>query len=96
MNLELDPEEERALVAELRRLIRDDRYPLTRRIRTLRGILDKLEPPAVREPLAAEGVCAAARQAEPAPRPPVNRMPSVLLSILFCSMRAPPVKPEIT
>jgi hypothetical protein len=50
MNLELDPEEERALVAELRRLIRDDRDPLSRRIRTLRGILDKLEPPPVREP----------------------------------------------
>jgi hypothetical protein len=29
MNLELDPEEERALVAELRRIIRDDRYPLS-------------------------------------------------------------------
>jgi hypothetical protein len=31
MNLELDPDEERALVAELRRLIADDRYPLSRR-----------------------------------------------------------------
>jgi hypothetical protein len=51
MSLELDPEEERALVAELRRLIRDDRYPLSQRIRTLRAILDKLEPPPVREPL---------------------------------------------
>jgi hypothetical protein len=49
MNLELDPEEERALVAELRRLIADDRYPLSSRIRTLRGILDKLDPPPVRE-----------------------------------------------
>jgi hypothetical protein len=44
MNLELDPEEERALVAELRRIIRDDRYPLSRRIiRTLQAILDKLD-----------------------------------------------------
>jgi hypothetical protein len=51
MSLELDPEEERALVAELRRLIADDRYPLSRRIRTLQGILDKLVPPPVREPL---------------------------------------------
>jgi hypothetical protein len=50
MNLELNPEEERALVAELRRLIRDDRYPLSRRIRTRQGILDKLDPPPVREP----------------------------------------------
>jgi hypothetical protein len=51
MNLELDPDEERALAAELRRLIADDRYPLSRRIRTLQAILDKLEPPPVREPL---------------------------------------------
>jgi hypothetical protein len=45
MSLELDPEEELALAAELRRLIADDRYPLSRRIRTLQGILDKLVPP---------------------------------------------------
>jgi hypothetical protein len=51
MSLELDPDEERALVAELRRVIADDRYPLSRRIRTLQAILDKLEPPPVREPL---------------------------------------------
>ena len=51
MNLELDPDEERALAAELRRLIADDRYPLSRRIGTLQAILDKLEPPPVREPL---------------------------------------------
>jgi hypothetical protein len=51
MSLELDPEEERALVAELKRVIADDRYPLSRRIRTLQGILDKLVPPPVRAPL---------------------------------------------
>jgi hypothetical protein len=32
MSLELDPDEESALAAELRRLIADDRYPLSRRI----------------------------------------------------------------
>jgi hypothetical protein len=48
--LALSDAEKQALVAELRRLIRDDRYPLSRRIRTLRGILDKLIPPPVREP----------------------------------------------
>jgi hypothetical protein len=48
--LALSETEKQTLVAELRRLIRDDRYPLSRRIRTLRGILDKLPPP-VREPL---------------------------------------------
>jgi hypothetical protein len=51
MTLELDPDEELVLVAELRRIIRDDRYPLSRRIRTLRAILDKLAPPKVREPV---------------------------------------------
>jgi hypothetical protein len=51
MNLDLDPDEERALVAELKRVIRDDRYPLSRRVRTLQAILDKLVPPPVREPL---------------------------------------------
>jgi hypothetical protein len=51
MNLELDPDEERALAAELRRLIFDDRYPFSPRIRMLQGILDKLDPPPVREPL---------------------------------------------
>jgi hypothetical protein len=50
MSLELDPEEERALVAELKRVIADDRYPLSRRVRTLQAILDKLVPPPVREP----------------------------------------------
>jgi hypothetical protein len=49
--IELDPDEERALVAELKRLIADDRYPFSPRIRTLQGILDKLDPPPVREPL---------------------------------------------
>jgi hypothetical protein len=36
---------------DLTGLIPDDRYPLSRRIRTLQGILDKLDPPPVREPL---------------------------------------------
>jgi hypothetical protein len=68
MNLELDPDEERALVAELRRLIRDDRYPLSRRIRPLQGILDKLEPPPVREPRPPPKVYAPPR-AKPGQRP---------------------------
>ena len=45
MNLELDPDEERALAAELRRLIAADRYPFSPRIRILQGILNKLDPP---------------------------------------------------
>jgi hypothetical protein len=44
-------DEERALAAELKRTIDADRYPLSQRIQTLHGILDKLEPPPAREPL---------------------------------------------
>jgi len=40
-----------ALAAELTRTIADDRYPLSPRIRTLQGILDKLEPRPAHEPL---------------------------------------------
>jgi hypothetical protein len=61
MNLELDPEEERALVAELKRVIADDRYPLSRRIRTLQAILDKLAPPPPRVPRPPPKVYAAPR-----------------------------------
>jgi hypothetical protein len=68
MSLELDPEEERALVAELKRLIRDDRYPLSRRIRTLQAILDKLVPPPVPPPLPRLKVYAPPR-AKPSQRP---------------------------
>lgn len=50
MNLELDPDEEVALVRELKRVIDNDRYPFSVRIRTLKGILGKLAPPPVREP----------------------------------------------
>ena len=40
-----------AAVSGFKRVIADDRYPLSRRIRTLQGILDKLMPPPVRAPL---------------------------------------------
>ena len=50
MNLDLSDEESRAL-AQLLRPIDDDRYPLSPRIRTLQGILDKLHPPPARAPL---------------------------------------------
>jgi hypothetical protein len=66
-NLELDPDEELALVAELKRIIANDRYPLSRRIRTLRAILDKLVPPPPRAPLPPVKVCAPPR-AKPGPR----------------------------
>ena len=38
MNLDLTDEETAALLAELDRIIRDDRYPLSPRIRMLRAI----------------------------------------------------------
>jgi hypothetical protein len=51
MNLDLSDEEAAALTRELHDIIENDRYPFSRRIRTLRGILAKLRPEPVREPL---------------------------------------------
>jgi hypothetical protein len=51
MNLELSDEETAALLAELDRIIRDDRYPLSPRIRMLRAIRAKLRTEPVRAPL---------------------------------------------
>jgi len=54
MTPDLSEEEKIALAAELKRTIEADHYPLSPRIRALRAILDKLEPPApVPEPLPA-------------------------------------------
>jgi hypothetical protein len=50
MTLDLTEEEELALAAELKRTIADDRYPLSPRIRTLQGILDKLDPRPAHDP----------------------------------------------
>jgi hypothetical protein len=51
MTLDLTAEESAALLAELDRVIDNDRYPFSPRIRTLTAIRDKLRPPPVREPL---------------------------------------------
>jgi len=51
MNLELTGEEGAALANELDVIVRNDRYPLSPRIQTLRAVLAKLRPEAVREPL---------------------------------------------
>jgi hypothetical protein len=52
MALDLTDEEKLGLAGLLKRAISDDRYPLSPRIRTLKGILAKLEAPAiVAEPL---------------------------------------------
>ena len=50
-DLDLSEDEKLALTAELKRAITEDRHPLSPRIRTLQGILDKLEPPPVHGPL---------------------------------------------
>jgi hypothetical protein len=50
MMLDLTEEETDALGRLLRRTIRDDRYPLSPRIQTLKAVLDKLRPEPVREP----------------------------------------------
>ena len=51
MHLDLTDEETAALAQELHDIVENDRYPLSPRIRTLRGILAKLRPEPVREPL---------------------------------------------
>jgi hypothetical protein len=51
MMLDLTDEETDALARMLSRTIDDDRYPLSPRVRTLSGILAKLKPEPVREPL---------------------------------------------
>ena len=51
MTLDLTKEETDALAKLLSRTIDDDRYPLSPRIRTLKGILAKLRPEPAREPL---------------------------------------------
>ena len=51
MNLDLSDEEAAALAQELHEIVENDRYPFSPRIRTLRGILGKLRPEPVREPL---------------------------------------------
>ena len=51
MILDLTDEETDALARLLSKTIDDDRYPLSPRIRMLRGILAKIRPEPVREPL---------------------------------------------
>jgi hypothetical protein len=51
MNLELSDEQAAALERELRRIIDDDRYPLSPRIQMLREIRNMIRPEPVREPL---------------------------------------------
>jgi hypothetical protein len=50
MNLDLTDEETAALLAELDRIIRNDRYPLSARIRMLQAIRAKIRPEPAREP----------------------------------------------
>jgi hypothetical protein len=50
-HLDLSDDEAAALIKELHTIVDRDRYPLSRRIRTLRGILAKLRPEPAREPV---------------------------------------------
>jgi hypothetical protein len=50
MTLDLSAPETDALAMLLRRTIDDDRFPLSPRIQTLKGILGKLRPEPKREP----------------------------------------------
>jgi hypothetical protein len=51
MTLDLSDPETDALATLLRRIIDDDRFPLSPRIQTLRAILGKIRPEPTREPL---------------------------------------------
>ena len=51
MILDLSDEETAALARLLRQTIDDDRYPLSPRIMLLKGILAKIRPEPLREPL---------------------------------------------
>jgi hypothetical protein len=51
MMLDLTEEETDALTKLLSRTIDDDRYPLSPRIQTLKGVLAKIRPDPVRAPL---------------------------------------------
>jgi hypothetical protein len=51
MQLDLTDDETAVLTRLLTNTIDADRYPLSPRIRALKGILDKIEPPPVSEPL---------------------------------------------
>jgi hypothetical protein len=63
MHLDLSDDEAAALTQELHAIAENDRYPLSPRIRTLRGILAKLRPEPVREPLPPPKVYAPPRAA---------------------------------
>jgi hypothetical protein len=51
MNLDLSDEAAAVLTLELHNIVENDRYPFSPRIRTLKGVLAKLRPEPVREPL---------------------------------------------
>ena len=51
MTLDLTDEETAALLGELDRVIDNDRYPFSPRIRTLTAIRDKIRPEPGREPM---------------------------------------------
>ena len=51
MDLDLTDDEKAALIRELDGIIREDRYPLSLRIMTLKAILGKLRPEPVHPPL---------------------------------------------
>jgi len=61
MNLDLSDNETAALTKELDDITRNDRYPFSERIRTLKAILATLRPEPVREPLSPPKVYAPPR-----------------------------------
>jgi hypothetical protein len=63
-HLDLSDDEAAALMKELRETVDNDRYQLSPRIRTLRGLLAKLRPEPVREPMPPPPALRAAEQGD--------------------------------
>jgi hypothetical protein len=80
MHLDLTDEEAAALTQELHGIVQNDGYPFSHRIRTLRGILNKLRPEPLRERFAAaEGLRASIERPISA-----TRLAASVTNVLFC------------
>jgi hypothetical protein len=74
-HLDLTDEETAALTQEVHKIVENDRYPFSHRIRTLRAARNKLRPEPVREPLPPTRVYA------PAASRPIKKGPGIAAAL---------------